>query len=217
MIRKHAVVIQRWWRSLVASERTLAWICEKYRMIHLHEYMDDLSLTQRECILDGPASVAVTKRLLNRVVLVTRRRVVVPLFTCVDARHFLRIYLIVLNTNLFLPNMGTDPDERRLYNRALGVLLLWNDVMDNIQTASPVQFLHEARLFVREIAFFTKERMRRVVHQMQHTLYVECQSPTPNPVLLGWGARLVLDHGGVNALKSVQSALRIAGGLPVPR
>jgi len=215
MLSAQAIFIQRWWRSLVASEHTLSGLCEKYRMMHIHEYMDDLSLTQRESILDGPMCVSVTKRLLNRVLLTTQRRAT-P-FTCIDVRHFLRIYLVVLNTNLFLPNVATDSEERRIYNRALGVLLLWNDVMDNIQTASPVQFLEETRLFVREIAFFTKERMRRIVHQMQRNLYAECQSPEPDPLLLGWGARLVLHHGGINALKSVQSALRIAGGLPVPK
>ena len=212
MLSTQATAIQRWWRSLVASEHTLSGLCEKYRMMHIHEYMDDLSLTQRESILDGPVCVAVTKRLLNR--LATQRHAT-P-FTCIDVRHFLRIYLVVLNTSLFLPNMATDREERLLYNRALGLLLLWNDVMDNLQTVSPAQFLEEARLFVREIAFFTKERMRRVVRQMQHNLFVECQSPEPDPLLLGWGAKLVLHHGGVNALKSVQSALRIAGGLPVP-
>ena len=52
MLRAQAILIQRWWRSLVASEHTLSGLCEKYRMMHIHEYMDDLSLTQRESIHD---------------------------------------------------------------------------------------------------------------------------------------------------------------------
>ena len=223
--------IQRAWRRFMTTHTLVL----RYKLVHTHENMHDMSYYQRKAILRTQTVIHCSKEILERIKAFVRRKNYPELEHILsevtvsdeDVRLFLTVYLSVLNTDYTLPFAATNAIHSRLYDLATDILIRWNKILDTMSLSHEiiVPFFLNAHAYCRDFPLCVNETRRilspiyqRVLYNLtQELLYNLRQEPNPNIHRMEALTVNFRACEGQAALDSIDEALRIAAGLPTVR